>query len=57
MGFVGWRLSVKETWPAMPLPYTDTGPKIAFFVTGGAVVLLEQRTRISEPAEPTNENV
>lgn len=29
-----------------PLPYTDTGARIAFSVTVGAFVLLEQRTRL-----------
>jgi protein-S-isoprenylcysteine O-methyltransferase Ste14 len=29
-----------------PLPYTDTGARIAFFVTVGAFVLLEQRIRL-----------
>jgi protein-S-isoprenylcysteine O-methyltransferase Ste14 len=29
-----------------PLPYADTGARIAFFVTVGVFVLLEQRTRL-----------
>jgi protein-S-isoprenylcysteine O-methyltransferase Ste14 len=29
-----------------PLPYTDTGAKVAFYVTVGAFALLEQRTRL-----------
>jgi protein-S-isoprenylcysteine O-methyltransferase Ste14 len=35
-----------QTCPVTPLPYTQTGAKIAFYVTLGAFVLLEQRTRL-----------
>ena len=38
--------SYRQTSPVEPLPYTDTGAQIAFCVTVGVFVLLEQRSRV-----------
>jgi protein-S-isoprenylcysteine O-methyltransferase Ste14 len=35
-----------QTWLVTPLAYTDLGARIAFYITVGVFVLLEQRTRL-----------
>jgi len=39
--FRGW-----QTFPVAPLPYSDSGARIAFYVVLGIFVVLEQRIRL-----------